>query len=86
MHGRQNAPFAPLTIDEPYRLRVDEGGDLERLAAYLGSRIPDLSGDPELFKFSAEHSNLPYMVRCGDRDLVLKRPLQSIEGSLPWPR
>jgi aminoglycoside phosphotransferase (APT) family kinase protein len=74
MHGSENQPFSPLTIDAPDRLHGDEGIDLERLADYLKSRIPGLSGDLELFKFSSGHSNLTYMVKCGDSDLVLKRP------------
>lgn len=74
MHGRENETSSHLKIDAPDRVQGDEGVDLGRLAAYLKSRIPELSGDPELFKFSSGHSNLTYMVRCGDRDLVLKRP------------
>ena len=74
MHGRENETFSYLKIDAPDRVQGDEGVDLGRLAAYLKSRIPELSGDPELFKFSSGHSNLTYMVRCGDLDLVLKRP------------
>jgi aminoglycoside phosphotransferase (APT) family kinase protein len=74
MHDSQQETLSHVTIDTPDRLQGDAGLDLERLGIYLKSRIPELSGELELFKFSSGHSNLTYMVRCGNRDLVLKRP------------
>jgi aminoglycoside phosphotransferase (APT) family kinase protein len=64
----------PLTVDAPERVQGDQAFSLTRLAAYLRAQLPDFSGEPELFKFGAGHSNLTYMVRCGERELVLKRP------------
>ena len=63
-----------LTLDAPDRVQVDQAFDLTRLAKYLRAYVPDFTGELELFKFGAGHSNLTYMIRCGEHELVLKSP------------
>ncbi len=63
----------PLTVDRPEAVRNDAGIDRERLAAYLHDVVPGISGPMALLQFHAGHSNLTYLARFGDRELVVKR-------------
>jgi aminoglycoside phosphotransferase (APT) family kinase protein len=49
-------------------VRAAEQLDWKKIAAYLG--LPDL----EVQQFPGGHSNLTYLLRSGDRELVLRRP------------
>ncbi len=44
------------------------------LADFLKRERPDFAGKIEIRQFSAGHSNLTYLVRIGDEELVLRRP------------
>jgi aminoglycoside phosphotransferase (APT) family kinase protein len=62
-------------------VRPAEQLDSARLSAYLRGRLPacriaglDLSRDMEVMQFPGGHSNLTYLVRFGDAELVLRRP------------
>jgi len=62
-------------------VRATEQLDWARLAAYLRERLPDcgidgldLSRDMEVAQFPGGHSNLTYLIRFGDTELVLRRP------------
>jgi aminoglycoside phosphotransferase (APT) family kinase protein len=48
----------------------------ERLADYLRAAIPGLAGEMRLEQLHGGHSNLTYLVRFGERELVLKRAPQ----------
>ncbi|MEU8264543.1 phosphotransferase family protein [Micromonospora sp. NPDC048999] len=51
------------------------GLDLERLAAYLATHRPELAAGPLSARLIAGgKSNLTYLLRCGDREVVLRRP------------
>lgn len=62
-----------LRMDEPLPLAPGEIADPGRLADYLRGAIPGLEGPVEFFKFTAGNANLTYLVRAGERELVLKR-------------
>jgi aminoglycoside phosphotransferase (APT) family kinase protein len=62
---------------------VRSGEQLEwpRLIAWLRDRLPacgirglDLSKEPEIAQFPGGHSNLTYLIRFGDADIVVRRP------------
>ena len=55
---------------------VREGEELpdERLLAYLTERLPELDGPLRVEQFPSGFSNLTYLIRVGDRELVLRRP------------
>jgi aminoglycoside phosphotransferase (APT) family kinase protein len=53
-------------------VRRGEELDLERLAAWL--RGLGIDGEIAVTQFPGGHSNLTYLVRVGDRELVLRRP------------
>jgi len=63
-------------IDQPKSVREGEELDLAALAAWLRASTELLGADEslELMQFPSGYSNLTYMVRLGDRELVLRRP------------
>jgi aminoglycoside phosphotransferase (APT) family kinase protein len=64
----------PPVTDQAQGVRKGEELDLARLEPYLTARIEGLTGPLEVTQFPRGHSNLTYLVRSGDRELVLRRP------------
>jgi len=64
----------PSPIDQTRPVRKGEELDLVRLVPYLKDTISDLDGECEVTQFPSGHSNLTYLLRFGDRELVLRRP------------
>ncbi|MBQ1071416.1 phosphotransferase, partial [Micromonospora sp. D75] len=50
------------------------GLDLDRLATYLAAHRPDLTGPLSARLIAGGKSNLTYLLRAGDREVVLRRP------------
>jgi aminoglycoside phosphotransferase (APT) family kinase protein len=61
-------------IDQAGPVRDGEQLDPARLEAYLKAHIPDAAGPLVVEQFPHGHSNLTYLLRLGDRELVLRRP------------
>ena len=61
-------------IDQPAAVRAGEELDTEKLAAYLQTHLPNLSGPLTVTHFPKGFSNLTYRLQMGDRELVLRRP------------
>ncbi len=61
-------------IDQPQRTRLGEELDAVKLEAWLLQALPDLRGPLEISQFPKGYSNLTYLLRVGDRELVLRRP------------
>lgn len=61
-------------MDEPRQVRPGEELDVQRLEQYLKEALPGLAGPLEVRQFPSGFSNLTYLVRAGNRDLVLRRP------------
>jgi aminoglycoside phosphotransferase (APT) family kinase protein len=62
-------------VDRPAPIRPGEDLDLEALAAYLQNIFPDQgASELEVLQFPSGHSNLTYLLRLGERELVLRRP------------
>jgi aminoglycoside phosphotransferase (APT) family kinase protein len=66
---------------ETRAVRETERLDWARLEAWLRERLPacdipnlDLSGPMEVAQFPGGHSNLTYLIRFGDAELVVRRP------------
>jgi aminoglycoside phosphotransferase (APT) family kinase protein len=62
-------------------VRAGEQLDWTRLVAWLRERLPacgvpglDVSREPTVAQFPGGHSNLTYLVRFGDSDVVVRRP------------
>ncbi len=69
----QKSPSSKWT-DQPSPVRGGEELDAERLGAYLRERIPGTEGDLVVEQFPRGFSNLTYLLRLGERELVLRRP------------
>jgi len=61
-------------LDQPRTVRPGEELDVAALEAYLTREIPGLEGALEVDQFGNGFSNLTYLLRVGDRELVLRRP------------
>ncbi|HUV88914.1 MAG TPA: phosphotransferase family protein [Anaerolineae bacterium] len=60
--------------DQPAAVRPGEELDTGRLEAYFHAHAPGLSGPIVVEQFPGGHSNLTYLLRVGERELVLRRP------------
>jgi aminoglycoside phosphotransferase (APT) family kinase protein len=61
-------------VDRPAAIRPGEELAGERLLPFLRGAVQDLTGDLEVLQFPSGHSNLTYLLRVGDTELVLRRP------------
>ncbi len=61
-------------LDRPGAVREGEELDATALEAYLEEALPDLDGPLTIEQFPSGFSNLTYMLRKGERELVLRRP------------
>jgi len=61
-------------IDRARPLREGESFDIERMHAWLKQQAPDLENPPEVTQFPGGASNLTYLLRYPDRELILRRP------------
>jgi len=61
-------------LDKTATIRQGEELDAARLEPYLREQLGVAGGDFEIEQFPGGHSNLTYLVRLGDRELVLRRP------------
>lgn len=61
-------------LDEARAVREGERLDEAALGDWLRANVPGLSGPLEVRQFPGGHSNLTYLVRVGERELVLRRP------------
>ena len=73
MLGLYDSDMADLR-DHPSSVRAGEELDLSRLEPFLRGHFPDASGTLSVAQFPSGHSNLTYLVRLGDRQMVLRRP------------
>ena len=60
-------------IDRPVDVRPGEALDVTRLGPYLRDTL-NLEGEVEVLQYPSGFSNLTYMLRVGDTELVLRRP------------
>src|SRR5256885_3622758 len=61
-------------LDGSRAVREGEELDSARLSAYLREHLPELVGTLRIEQFPAGFSNLTYLLRAGERELVLRRP------------
>ncbi|MCL4690904.1 MAG: phosphotransferase family protein [Candidatus Hydrogenedentes bacterium] len=62
------------SLDGTAPVRKGEELDTEALARYLAEAVPGVDGPIVVEQFPSGHSNLTYLLRAGDRELVLRRP------------
>jgi aminoglycoside phosphotransferase (APT) family kinase protein len=63
-----------VAIDGTAPVRSGEELPIDRLEACLRQHFPDASGSLTVEQFPHGHSNLTYLLKLGDRELVLRRP------------
>lgn len=61
-------------LDGTHRPRKGEELDLAKLEPYLLAQLPGASGPLEVEQFPSGFSNLTYLLRLGELELVLRRP------------
>jgi aminoglycoside phosphotransferase (APT) family kinase protein len=69
-NGKEMGDFC----DRPAPMRAGEEIDLARLEPFMLQHFPGLGGVLTAMQFPSGHSNLTYLVRLGDREMVLRRP------------
>ncbi len=60
--------------DEPSAIREGEDLDKSKLEEYLRDNIKGLEGELEIRQFPRGYSNLTYLVKAGEKEMVLRRP------------
>jgi aminoglycoside phosphotransferase (APT) family kinase protein len=60
--------------DKPTVVRQGEELDLEAVASFLKNSLPGLSGELTAEQFPSGYSNLTYLLKIGETELVLRRP------------
>jgi aminoglycoside phosphotransferase (APT) family kinase protein len=63
-----------IGLDQPRPIRQGEELDLDALQAFLATALPGFEGPIVVEQFRAGHSNLTYLLRSANRELVLRRP------------
>ncbi len=61
-------------LDEPTVIREGEELDPDKIGAFLNQNIKGLNGEVEIKQFPSGFSNLTYLIRIGDMEMVLRRP------------
>jgi aminoglycoside phosphotransferase (APT) family kinase protein len=61
-------------LDASHAVRSGEELDLAALAAHLQAHLEGFRGPLVVEQFPSGHSNLTYLLRAGERELVLRRP------------
>jgi aminoglycoside phosphotransferase (APT) family kinase protein len=61
-------------LDHPFAIRAGEELPLEALEKFLLGHFPASAGSLSAEQFPSGHSNLTYLVRLGNREMVLRRP------------
>ena len=61
-------------IDQASELRAEDAFDVAVVDRFLKERVAGLEGAPEIAQFPGGASNLTYLLRYTDRDLILRRP------------
>lgn len=62
------------STDRSSEVRRGEELPVAQLAAYLHASLPQFSGDLSVEQFPSGHSNLTFLVRVSEQEMVLRRP------------
>ena len=66
--------MSKIKIDATKAPREGEELPIAELEAYLKAHVPELSGSITVEQFPKGHSNLTYLLKAGENELVLRRP------------
>ncbi len=68
------ADAASFHVPEVAPIRAGEEFEEPKVEAWLKEQVPGLAGKMQVLQFPGGHANLTYLVRFGERELVLRRP------------
>ena len=63
----------PVALDQPVDVRAGEEIPIALVEAHLRRYLPDFSGPFVVEQFAQGHSNLTYLLRAGETELILRR-------------
>ena len=66
--------MSEINIDHASQIRQGEELNLNFLNDYLKSQLSDFEEITEITQFSGGYSNLTYLIKCGLKEYVLRRP------------
>jgi len=69
-----------VSTDAAREVRAEDGFDVAAVDAWLRAREPGLDGPPQVRQFSGGASNLTYLLRYPQRELVLRRPPPGVKA------
>jgi aminoglycoside phosphotransferase (APT) family kinase protein len=67
-------------IDRPGAVRAEDALDTAAIDGFLKARVPGLVGMPEVAQYPGGASNLTYLLRYANRDLILRRPPTGVKA------
>ena len=67
-------------LDEAGKVRDEDRLDAGRIDAFLKQHVSDLQGAPSIQQFLGGASNLTYLIRYGEREMVLRKPPAGIKA------
>ncbi|MEO0473088.1 MAG: phosphotransferase family protein, partial [Bacteroidota bacterium] len=71
---RYYSPMAEQWMDQSTKIRAGEELDVQKLETYLLEKLPDANGKLQIEQFPNGFSNLTYLIKLGERQMVLRRP------------
>jgi aminoglycoside phosphotransferase (APT) family kinase protein len=60
--------------DQPAAVRPGEEINITALEPFVRERLPGAAGPPVISQYPSGHSNLTYLIKMGNQELVLRRP------------
>lgn len=69
-----------VTADDTREMREEDRLDVTAVDAFLKQHIADLHGTPQIRQFPGGASNLTYLIRYDERELVLRRPPAGVKA------
>ena len=66
--------MAEILMDQPGEVRAEDTFDTAAVHEWLSSHVDGLAGPPDVRQFPGGASNLTYLLRYPDRELILRRP------------
>ena len=68
------------TVDEARSVRDEDQLEVGKVDAFLKQHVDGLRGMPTISQFPGGASNLTYLIKYGDRELVLRRPPAGVKA------
>jgi aminoglycoside phosphotransferase (APT) family kinase protein len=67
-------------VDEARSVRDEDQLDTRKVDAFLKQHVDGLCGEPTISQFPGGASNLTYLIKYGERELVLRRPPAGVKA------